>query len=261
MAKKNQSILNQLAVLPWWVSLSLAAALFIFLKYAIPLLSFENMVFNAAAKAAPTWANLVVIPLLATAAIAAFNQFRKGKMLESVSGSESIQSLNWREFEELVAEAFRRKGYFVLENPEKGPDGGVDIRLRKGGNLILVQCKHWKSGKVGVKTVRELYGVMAAKQAYAGIIVTFGTFTEDAKKFATGKSIELISGNQLLKLISSVQKNQQVSKSDNEIQVPTCPKCGSEMKLRIAKKGKYAGQEFWGCSNFPDCRGILAYNN
>jgi restriction system protein len=149
----------------------------------------------------------------------------------------------------------------VLENPEKGPDGGVDIRLRKNGNLILVQCKHWKSGKVGVKTVRELYGVMAAKQAYAGIIVTFGTFTEDAKKFATGKSIELISGNQLLKLISSVQKNQQVSKSDNEIRVPTCPKCGSEMKLRIARKGKHAGQEFWGCSNYPDCRGILAYKN
>ena len=194
MAKKNQSILNQLAVLPWWVSLSLAAVLFIFLKYTIPLFSFENMVFNAVARAATGLANLIFIPLLATAAVAAFNQFRKGKMLESVSGSESIQSLSWREFEELVAEAFRRKGYFVLENPEKGPDGGVDIRLRKNGNLILVQCKHWKSGKVGVKTVRELYGVMTAKQAYAGIIVTFGTFTEDAKKFATGKSIELISG-------------------------------------------------------------------
>ena len=261
MARKNQSILNQLVVLPWWVCLTLAAILYIFLKTVLPVFSFDNFVFNAFARAATGFAPLISFILLVTAAVAAFNQLRKGKMLESVSGSESIQSLNWREFEELVAEAFRRKGYFVLENPEKGPDGGVDIRLRKNGNLILVQCKHWKSGKVGVKTVRELYGVMAAKQTYAGIIVTFGTFTEDAKKFATGKSIELISGSQLLKLISSVQKNQQVSKSDNEIRVPTCPKCGSEMKLRIAKKGKYAGQEFWGCSNFPDCRGILAYNN
>ncbi|MGD8950795.1 MAG: DUF2034 domain-containing protein [Desulfobacterales bacterium] len=261
MARKNQSILNQLVILPWWVCLALAAILYIFLKTVLPVFSFDNFVFNAFARAATGFAPLISFILLVTAAVAAFNQLRKGKMLESVSGSESIQSLNWREFEELVAEAFRRKGYFVLENPEKGPDGGVDIRLRKNGNLILVQCKHWKSGKVGVKTVRELYGVMAAKQAYAGIIVTFGTFTEDAKKFATGKSIELISGNQLLKLISSVQKNQQVSKSDNEIRVPTCPKCGSEMKLRIARKGKHAGQEFWGCSNYPDCRGILAYKN
>lgn len=261
MAKKNQSILNQLVVLPWWISLTLAAIVFILLKYVIPALSLDNMVFNAFTKAAPTWANLIIIPLFATAAVAAFNQLRKGKMLESVSGPASIQSLNWREFEELVAEAFKRRGYFVLENPEKGPDGGVDLRLRKNGQLVFVQCKHWKTKKVGVKTVRELFGVMTAQKVAHGIVVTFGAFTEDAKEFATGKFIQLIAGNQLLKLISSVQKNQQISKSDNEIQVPTCPKCGSEMKLRIAKKGKYAGQEFWGCSKFPDCRGILAYKN
>jgi len=33
-----------------------------------------------------------------------------------------------------------------------------------------------------------------------------------------------------------------------------CPKCGANMVLRIAKKGKNAGQEFWGCSEFPKCR-------
>jgi restriction system protein len=167
MVRNKQSILNQLAVLPWWFSLLLAGILFILLKFAIPLFSFENMVFNAAAKAAPTWANLVIISLFAVAAISAFNQFRKGKMLESVSDLHSIQRLSWREFEEMVSEAFRRKGYFVLENPDKGPDGGVDLRLRKNGQLIFVQCKHWKSKKVGVKTVRELFGVMTAKKGGA----------------------------------------------------------------------------------------------
>ena len=38
---------------------------------------------------------------------------------------------------------------------------------------------------------------------------------------------------------------------------PFCPKCGSKMKLRTAKKGKYTGQKFWGCSKFPNCNGIL----
>lgn len=33
-----------------------------------------------------------------------------------------------------------------------------------------------------------------------------------------------------------------------------CPRCGSKMVLRIAKKGKHAGQQFYGCSNFPKCR-------
>lgn len=40
---------------------------------------------------------------------------------------------------------------------------------------------------------------------------------------------------------------------------PTCPKCGSEMKLRTAKKGENQGQQFWGCSNFPRCRTMLPY--
>ncbi len=33
-----------------------------------------------------------------------------------------------------------------------------------------------------------------------------------------------------------------------------CPKCGGELVERTAKKGKNAGQKFFGCSNFPKCR-------
>ena len=36
----------------------------------------------------------------------------------------------------------------------------------------------------------------------------------------------------------------------------SCPKCASEMKLRVAKKGSSVGNEFWGCSAFPKCRHI-----
>lgn len=36
-----------------------------------------------------------------------------------------------------------------------------------------------------------------------------------------------------------------------------CPKCGSEMVLRTAKRGDNQGGKFWGCSNYPECRGIV----
>lgn len=36
-----------------------------------------------------------------------------------------------------------------------------------------------------------------------------------------------------------------------------CPKCGSELILRTAKKGERAGKQFYGCSNYPQCRYIL----
>lgn len=33
-----------------------------------------------------------------------------------------------------------------------------------------------------------------------------------------------------------------------------CPKCGAELVLRTAKRGDHAGNQFYGCSNYPKCR-------
>lgn len=40
---------------------------------------------------------------------------------------------------------------------------------------------------------------------------------------------------------------------------PRCPKCGSEMVLRTAKRGDNQGGKFWGCSKYPECRGVLDF--
>ncbi|WP_084766213.1 topoisomerase DNA-binding C4 zinc finger domain-containing protein [Nitrococcus mobilis] len=41
---------------------------------------------------------------------------------------------------------------------------------------------------------------------------------------------------------------------------PDCPKCGAAMVLQKSKLGGNAGQEFWGCSTFPKCRGVTKRN-
>lgn len=43
----------------------------------------------------------------------------------------------------------------------------------------------------------------------------------------------------------------------SEDEQPTCPKCGSSMILRTVSKGENAGSQFWGCSKFPRCRGVI----
>jgi restriction system protein len=40
-----------------------------------------------------------------------------------------------------------------------------------------------------------------------------------------------------------------------EPETPKCPDCGKRMILRKARKGAHAGEPFWGCSNYPRCRG------
>ena len=37
-----------------------------------------------------------------------------------------------------------------------------------------------------------------------------------------------------------------------------CPKCGSPLVLRTVKKGPKAGDRFWGCSTYPQCRVMQA---
>jgi restriction system protein len=258
MSRRNGSILDDLVLLPWWVNVILAFIVYVLLKYLIPIMTFKNPIFKGMAIGAPSLAPLFAGLLLMVAALSAFNAWRKGELLDRQKGVRTLRQISWREFEDLVGEAYRRKGYSVAETGGGGADGGVDLILRKGGEKLLVQCKHWKMYKVGVKIVRELYGVVAAERASGGIVISSGTFTQEAKDFARGKPLELFDGSELLKLISEVQKTPMpVNDGANK---NTCPVCGAEMVLRTAKKGPKAGEKFWGCQAFPKCRGTKPFN-
>ena len=37
---------------------------------------------------------------------------------------------------------------------------------------------------------------------------------------------------------------------------PNCPNCGKQMILRKSAKGKTVGKEFWGCTGYPECKGV-----
>ncbi len=47
------------------------------------------------------------------------------------------------------------------------------------------------------------------------------------------------------------------NQTDATVQIPNCPKCGEPMALRTAKQGKKAGQQFWGCTGYPDCKSTI----
>lgn len=44
--------------------------------------------------------------------------------------------------------------------------------------------------------------------------------------------------------------------SPTQSQTPSCPRCNSQMVMRVARRGRYAGNSFWGCSRYPRCKGI-----
>ncbi|MCA9886856.1 MAG: DUF2726 domain-containing protein, partial [Anaerolineae bacterium] len=56
---------------------------------------------------------------------------------------------------------------------------------------------------------------------------------------------------------TNIETNSVEIDSYRELVAPCCPKCGSRMVLRTSKKGKNAGNQFWGCSGYPQCRTII----
>lgn len=103
---------------------------------------------------------------------------------------------DWRMFEEIVAEIFRKFGY-EIELTKRTRDGGKDIiALRKSGDEVterlIIECKHWQS-KIDVKPIRNLIGVAVTQDELpTGIILaTTSTFTKDAKDLKINPTISI----------------------------------------------------------------------
>ena len=59
------------------------------------------------------------------------------------------------------------------------------------------------------------------------------------------------------RLAERAKQKDRTDSSDLSDQIPQCPQCGKAMVLRTAKTGRNAGNPFWGCSGYPDCKGVV----
>lgn len=264
------------AMLPWWVGVVLAVVLYALLHWmsitpvkppaVLPGQPFPiSYVLMGGIAHGLAHAGQYALPLLCLvgAGVSLWKR-REGKQLilraTQVEGQAAVDGMTWREFERLVAEGYRLRGYDAKHVGNDGPDGGIDVLLKKGRERFLVQCKHWRAQRVGVDVVRQLYGVMAAKGATGGFVVTSGAFSNDAREFAEGRNIELVDGPALDKLLREAGGVHPVQKAEDQEPAalappPTCPRCDQPMVRRSARRGATPGGEFWGCGGFPKCRG------
>ncbi|MBC7957495.1 MAG: restriction endonuclease [Cytophagales bacterium] len=184
------------------------------------------------------------------------------------SGAAIIEGMGWNEFEQLASEGFRHRGYAVSET---GGGGGraVDMVLSRGAEAFLVDCKPWRSHAVGVAPVRELHGLMRARGAAGGFVLSSGVFTPEAVRFSEGRNIQLIDGSRLSDLLHVREEKTQPVIIRREVPFldttlppaawrvrhQPCPLCGGAMHERVQTQGPQAGQRVLGCSHFPLCEG------
>ena len=208
-----------------------------------------------------------------------------------LSNASAYLEMSPRQFEDAVAELFRRLDYEVEQTPFTR-DGGKDAILRKAGKKYLLECKRYAAAQVvGRRDLQILFAAMHAEGAVGGFCVTTGRFASTAKEYAAEVNIMLYGRAQLPFLAN---KAYPVSADFSQASV-LCRECGAvtvvpvdvlpgsaqcpnghtvtsnivTADLRILREGEvpycetcgapmriveWRGRSFWGCTSYPKCR-------
>jgi len=206
--KKDLNVIDFLAQIPWWISVALSATFYLLLKFVVPYFETQASLVNEAhVSLGPVFAPVVALAFLAPVTFSFLKSTKRKKLHALKDEIHSIQQLSWHQFKDLVAEAYRQSGYTVMENSTFTSDPTVDLVMRKGANLYLVQCRYWQNRKLSIREVKNLFFHMHDKQASGVILLTTGIFTNQARHYAAGKPINLVDGIELVGLLSEVYSN------------------------------------------------------
>jgi restriction system protein len=122
-----------------------------------------------------------------------------------------LKSLPPAGFERICQRLLRESGFQQVTVTGKSGDGGIDgigvVQVNAFVSFkVLFQCKRYQ-GAVAVSTVRDFRGAMSGR-ADKGIIMTTGTFTQDAKKEARRDGvvpIELVDGENMVEMFEKLE--------------------------------------------------------
>lgn len=123
----------------------------------------------------------------------------------------AIQALPFGGFERLCQRLLREAGFQQVTVTGRSGDNGIDghgiLELNAFVTFkVLFQCKRYM-GSVGTSQVRDFRGAMEGR-ADKGIILTTGTFTQDAKREARrdgARPIELVDGDKLVVMFEKLE--------------------------------------------------------
>lgn len=259
--RRNQSVLEDFAELfqhlPWWAGLT-AAVVLVALGIVVPRFPSSGLLATVLLVFLPwiLWITAGLVLLYTVLGIVSRALDRR-----RFDHTEDVGQLDPYEYERYVGEYYRRKGYSVTQRGGAGADGGVDLVIAKDGGRLLVQCKHWKSFRVGPQPLRELWGLVDHEKAAGAVFVTSKDFTVEARAFARGKRLELVDGKQLAAMVAAIKSGAIASGPERPAEethaaAQPCPTCGGPMVVRTAQRGSRSGERFLGCSTYPRCWGV-----
>jgi ribosomal protein L37AE/L43A len=198
----------------------------------------------------------------------------KNVTLPTDDGTTQIDHIIISKYGIFVVETKNMKGWIFGSPNQKVWTQQIFKHKSKFQNPIHQNYKH-------VKTLESLLELKEGQIFSVIVFVGNSTFKTDMPENVTyaggyiryikSKEQELLSTSQVNQIIQQIETgrlvpsfktNKEHVKHVNNIiaekqNKKLCPKCGRGMVIRKAKQGSNKGNSFWGCTNFPKCRGVV----
>lgn len=181
---ESRTLFSILLKQPWWISALVGMALF-----------------GIAQLAFPPVAPFVALPFAVLALYVGYRQMRTVSPTQVETRLQALRELSWDRFSALITESYTSLGYRVT--PVDQP--AYDFTLTRDNHVTLLQCRRWKVHQLGVAPLQALTSAMARAEAYNGICICAGEFSPQARAFAAGKPITLVSGSELAVLVGKIK--------------------------------------------------------
>ncbi len=195
----------------------------------------------------------------------------KNVTLPTEDGTTQIDHIVVSEFGIFVIETKNMKGWIFGNEKQKTWTQKIYNHTGKFQNPLHQNYKH-------VKTIESALGIDQSKIFSVIVFVGDSTFKTEMPENVTyaggfigyieSKTDKIISREEVSHIVAAIESGrlsrtlkthrEHVWHVQNIVEAKEntnlCPKCGSEMLLRVAKQGANRGNEFYGCSNYPKCR-------
>ena len=204
--RKDLNIIDFLAQIPWWISVFLSATFYVLLKFIVPYFETQSSLVNEVhVSLGPVFAPVVALAFLSPVTFSLLRFNRRKKLENLKKKSKQFRNSHGRSLRNWWLRLTGQGGYIILENSTFTSDPSVDLVMRKGANLYLVQCRYWQNRKLGKREVKNLFSLMHDKQASGVFLLTTGIFTNEARHYAANRPINLVDGIELVELMGKVQ--------------------------------------------------------
>lgn len=125
------------------------------------------------------------------------------------TGEVNLLVMDPSDFENLVADYFRKRGFIDVSVVGRSRDRGVDIIATSiEGEIHLIQCKRYRTGNnIGSNPIQRVDSFRRTRSADVAWVVTTSDFTVEGKDEARISGVNIVNGKQLIESLNLYYPN------------------------------------------------------